>query len=145
VAVVNGNARRVRGGVRARLERALPGGVRLTTSLDQARAVIHDDVQRGLDLVVLAGGDGTVVMGLALIAEACRSAGRPEPAIGILRLGSPTRSARAMTSAATSSAWSAVMGRGARRRSSRCSGCVRRSWASGSTRSCSRITAPSAS
>ena len=88
VAVVNGNARRVRGGVRARLERALPGGVRFTTSLDHARAVIRDDVQRGVDLVVLAGGDGTVVMGLALIAEACRGAGRPEPAIGILRLGS---------------------------------------------------------
>lgn len=88
VAVVNGNARRARGGVRDRLERALPGGVRFTSSLTHARAVIQDDVRRGLDLIVLAGGDGTVVMGLALIAEACRSAGRPEPAIGILRLGS---------------------------------------------------------
>lgn len=88
VAVVNGNARRLRGGVRARLERALPGGVRFTTSLDHARAVIQRDVARGLDLLVLAGGDGTVVMGLALIAEACRGAGQPEPAIGILRLGS---------------------------------------------------------
>jgi len=29
-----------------------------------------------------------VVMGLTLIGEACRGAGRPEPAIGILRLGS---------------------------------------------------------
>jgi len=29
-----------------------------------------------------------VVMGLALIAEACRGAGRPEPAVGVLRLGS---------------------------------------------------------
>jgi diacylglycerol kinase family enzyme len=37
---------------------------------------------------VLGGGDGTVVMGLALIAEACRAAARPEPAIGVLRLGS---------------------------------------------------------
>jgi diacylglycerol kinase family enzyme len=85
---VNGNARRVRGSVRARLERVLPGGVRFTTSLEHARAVIQDEVQRGLDLIVLAGGDGTVVMGLALIAEACRGAGRREPAIGILRLGS---------------------------------------------------------
>src|SRR5690348_18066087 len=32
--------------------------------------------------------DGTVVMGLTLVAEACRGYGRPEPAIGILRLGS---------------------------------------------------------
>jgi len=88
VAIVNGNARRVRDGLRARLERALPGRVRFTTSLDQARAVIHDDIRRGLDLIVLGGGDGTVVMGLALIAQACVAAGRPEPAIGILRLGS---------------------------------------------------------
>ncbi|HEU4729282.1 MAG TPA: diacylglycerol kinase family protein [Kofleriaceae bacterium] len=87
VAVVNGNARRVRGEVCARLERALPGRVRLTASLAHARAVIRDEVRRGLDLIVLAGGDGTFVMGAALIAEACRGAGRPEPAIGVLRLG----------------------------------------------------------
>src|ERR1700733_6043008 len=40
VAVVNGNARRARGGVRDRLERVLPGGVRFTSSLEHARAVI---------------------------------------------------------------------------------------------------------
>lgn len=85
---MNGNARRVRGGLRAKLDRVLPGGVRFTTSLDHARAVIRQDVHRGLDLIVLAGGDGTIVMGLTLLAEACRGAGRPEPAIGILRLGS---------------------------------------------------------
>jgi hypothetical protein len=74
--------------MRERLEQVLPGGVRFTTSLDHAREVIRRDVARGLDLVVLAGGDGTVVMGLALVAEACRGTGRPEPAIGVLRLGS---------------------------------------------------------
>lgn len=88
VAIVNANARRVQGAVRAGLERALPGGVRLTGSLDEARAVVHDEVRRGRDLIVLGGGDGTVVMGLALVAEACRGAGRPEPAVGVLRLGS---------------------------------------------------------
>jgi Diacylglycerol kinase catalytic domain len=90
VAIVNGNARRVRAknGVRDRLEQALPGGVRFTTSLDHARTVIREEIGRGLDLIVLAGGDGTVVMGLALIAEACRGVGRAEPAIGVLRLGS---------------------------------------------------------
>jgi diacylglycerol kinase family enzyme len=62
--------------------------VQLTTSLDHARAAIRDSVGRGLDLIVLGGGDGTVVMGLTLLAEACRGAGKPEPAIGILRLGS---------------------------------------------------------
>lgn len=89
VAIVNGNARRMRGNrLRARLERALPGGVRWTTSLDHAREVIRQEVARGCDLIVLGGGDGTVVMGLTLIAEACRGTGKPEPAIGILRLGS---------------------------------------------------------
>jgi len=88
IAIVNGNARRTTGGLRARLERVLPGRVRFTTSLEHAREVIRQDVARGVDLIVLAGGDGTVVMGLALVAEACRGAGRAEPAIGVLRLGS---------------------------------------------------------
>jgi diacylglycerol kinase family enzyme len=88
VAIVNGSARRVRGRLRAKLERVVPGGVRFTRSLDEARAVVRAEVARGLDLIVLGGGDGTVVMGLTLIAEACRGSGKPEPAIGILRLGS---------------------------------------------------------
>jgi diacylglycerol kinase family enzyme len=88
VAIVNGSARRVRGRMRARLERALPGAVRVTTSLDHAREVIRAEIAHGRDLIVLGGGDGTVVMGLTLIAEACRGTGKPEPAIGVLRLGS---------------------------------------------------------
>ena len=88
VAIVNGSARRVRGRLRAKLERAAPGNVRITSSLEQARDVVRAEIARGLDLIVLGGGDGTVVMGLALIAEACRGRGKPEPAIGILRLGS---------------------------------------------------------
>ncbi|MGE5186672.1 MAG: diacylglycerol/lipid kinase family protein [Acidobacteriota bacterium] len=87
VAIVNGNARGLRGRVRGKLERALPGGVRVTGSLAEARQTIRAEIRRGVDLVVLAGGDGTVVMGLTLIGEACRGAGRPEPAIAILRLG----------------------------------------------------------
>ena len=85
---MNGNARRSRGRIRAKLERALPGGVRYTRSLAEARDIIRAEIPRGLDLIVLGGGDGTVVMGLTLISEACRGSGRPEPAIGILRLGS---------------------------------------------------------
>ena len=88
VAIVNRNASRLGARVRRRLERALPGGVRFTATLDEARATIRSEVRRGVDLVVLGGGDGTVVMGLTLLAEACRAAGRSEPAIGILRLGS---------------------------------------------------------
>ena len=88
VAIVNGNARRVRGRMRKRLAAALPGGVRFTESLDQARTTIRAEIARGVDLVLLGGGDGTFVMGLTLIGEACRGMGRPEPAIGVLRLGS---------------------------------------------------------
>lgn len=85
---MNGNARRARGRGRRKLERALPGGVRFTDSLASARTTIRAEIARGVDLVILGGGDGTVVMGLTLIAEACRGLGRPEPAIGVLRLGS---------------------------------------------------------
>ncbi len=88
VAIVNGRARRLGGRLRGKLERALPGGVRFTGSLDEARAVIRGEIRRGVDLVIFGGGDGTVVMGLTLLAEACRGHGRREPAIGVLRLGS---------------------------------------------------------
>jgi len=88
VALINRNARRTRDGLHARLARVAPGQVRITGSLDEARAVLHDEVGRGVDLVVFAGGDGTVVMGLAMLAEACRGHARPEPAVGVLRLGS---------------------------------------------------------
>ncbi|HTR52678.1 MAG TPA: diacylglycerol kinase family protein [Kofleriaceae bacterium] len=88
VAIVNGNARGLSGRTRRKLERALPGRVRFTSSLDDARATIRAEIRRGIDVLLLGGGDGTVVMGLALLAEACRGAGRPEPAVAILRLGS---------------------------------------------------------
>ena len=88
VAIVNGNARGLRGRLRARLETALPSGVRFTDSLDDARTTIRAEIRRGVDLIVLGGGDGTVVMGLTLIGEACRGMARPEPAIAILRMGS---------------------------------------------------------
>lgn len=89
VAIVNASARRARGRrVRDKLAAALPGGVRFTESLAEARTVIRTEIARGVDLVILGGGDGTIVMGLTLIAEACRGSGRPEPAIGVLRLGS---------------------------------------------------------
>jgi diacylglycerol kinase family enzyme len=74
--------------MRKKLEAAMPGRVRVTESLEAARHVVRAEIARGLDMVVLGGGDGTVVMGLSLIAEACRGMGKPEPAIGVLRLGS---------------------------------------------------------
>ena len=88
VAIINDHARRAQGRAARKLEAALPGGVRRTGSLAEARATLRTEIARGVDLVVFGGGDGTVVMGLALIAEACRGARKPPPAIGVLRLGS---------------------------------------------------------
>jgi diacylglycerol kinase family enzyme len=88
VAIVNGNARGLGGRLRRKLEAALPGAVRYTDSLDDARSTIRAEIRRGVELVILGGGDGTVVMGLTLLGEACRGLGKREPAIGILRLGS---------------------------------------------------------
>ena len=102
VAIVNGNARRLGGRDRKKLEAALPGRVHFTRSLEEARGVVRSELARGVDLFVLGGGDGTVVMGLTLIAEACRGTSKPEPAIAVLRLG--TGNAIADTVGATSDA-----------------------------------------
>lgn len=83
--LVNGAGRG--GAEAARLRRVAGAGVEVTADLEQARAAVRRLVARGVDLLVFAGGDGTVVMGLALLAEACRGLGRPEPALGVLRLG----------------------------------------------------------
>ena len=74
--------------MKAKLERVAPGRVWFTESLGEARALIRQQIGVGVDLIVLGGGDGTVVMGLTLIGEACRGTGRPEPAVGVLRMGS---------------------------------------------------------
>jgi diacylglycerol kinase family enzyme len=95
VAVVLNRAAR---GTTARIARALRdhGGAAVyeTATLDDARTAIRSIIARGIDVIVFGGGDGTVVMGLALLAEACRGHGRPEPAIGVLRLGSGNALAR---------------------------------------------------
>ncbi len=109
---MNGRARRVRGRFRTKLERAAPGAVRFTSSLEHAREVIRAEVARGLDLIVLGGGDGSVVMGLALIGEACRGAGKPEPAVGVLRLGSANAIADAVGASADPAADLARLARG---------------------------------
>ena len=88
VAVVNASAHGLTAKLRARLEHTLPGNVRFTASLDEARSTIRAELRRGVDLMILGGGDGTVVMGLTLIGEACRAFGKREPVIGVLRMGS---------------------------------------------------------
>ena len=112
IAIVNGNARRLGDRLRGKLARALPGAVVFTRSLEEARAAIRAEVARGVDLVVLGGGDGTVVMGLTLIGEACRGAGRPEPAIGVLRLGAANAIADAAGASADPAADLARLARG---------------------------------
>ena len=88
VAIVNAHARGLTTRLRARLEHTLPGHVRFTANLDEARATIRAELRRGADLVILGGGDGTAVMGLTLIGEACRGLGKREPALAVLRMGS---------------------------------------------------------
>ncbi|MEO8845199.1 MAG: diacylglycerol kinase family protein [Kofleriaceae bacterium] len=88
VAVVNASARGLTAKLRVRLEQTLPGNVRFTASLDEARSTIRAELRRGVDLLVLGGGDGTVVMGLTLIGEAARAFGKREPVIAVLRMGS---------------------------------------------------------
>jgi diacylglycerol kinase family enzyme len=87
-------------GVTRRLVRALRdhgrAAIHETTRLDEARTALRAIVSRGVDAVVFGGGDGTVVMGLALVAEACRGHRRPEPAIGVLRLGTGNALAEAV-------------------------------------------------
>ena len=109
---MNGTAGRLPDRQRAKLARALPGGVTVTHSLDEARGAIRAEVARGVDLIALGGGDGTVVMGLTLIAEASRGAGRPEPAIGVLRLGSANAIADAVGASADPAADLARLARG---------------------------------
>lgn len=113
VAIVNAHARRLGARGQQAIARALPGGVRFTASLDDAREVIRAEIRRGVDLMVFGGGDGTVVMGLALLAEACRGAGAPEPAIGVLRLGSGNAFADAVNAGANPAADLERLARGA--------------------------------
>jgi len=112
IAIVNGTARRLGDHLRRGLARALPGGVVFTHSLEEARGAIRAEIARGVDLLVLGGGDGTFVMGLSLIGEACRGAGRPEPAIGVLRLGSANAIADAAGASADPAADLARLARG---------------------------------
>jgi hypothetical protein len=85
VTIVNGAGRG--GRLAARLTKVAGAGVEVTASLADARLALRRAVRAGADLVVFAGGDGTVVMGLTLLAEASRGLARPEPAVAVLRLG----------------------------------------------------------
>ena len=65
---------------------AAPGTELLATgNLAEARRAVYRAVTAGFEVVLFAGGDGTLTLGLSLLAEACRT--RAVPAVGILPLG----------------------------------------------------------
>lgn len=72
-------------------ELAAAVGCAVTTSLAEARREVYGAVAAGAEVLLFGGGDGTLAMGLSLLAEATR--GRPlgspggHPAVGVLPLG----------------------------------------------------------
>ena len=84
-------ANTTRPGVEATLRALAPAlhsprvAVLRTRDLGEARRAIHQGVSAGHEVFLFTGGDGTLTMGLTLLAEACRT--RPHPAIGVLPMG----------------------------------------------------------
>lgn len=72
----------------------------VTHSLIEARQAVHRAVAGDAEVVLFGGGDGTLAMGLSLLAEACR--GRAHPAVGVLPLGTGNAFARARELASVS-------------------------------------------
>jgi diacylglycerol kinase family enzyme len=103
--IVNGSrarsssARAALAGLEAQLRE--PGmSCAITGSLVEARAAVHRAVTERAEVVLFGGGDGTLAMGLSLLAAACRDGAPdgggsgldeapplPHPAIGVLPLG----------------------------------------------------------
>jgi diacylglycerol kinase family enzyme len=71
----------------------LDGSCAVTATLAEARGAVHRAVAWGAEVVLFGGGDGTLAMGLSLLAEACRD--RAHPAVGVLPLGTGNAFARA--------------------------------------------------
>lgn len=85
----------------------------VTASLAEARAAVHRAVAEGAEALLFGGGDGTLAMGLSLLAEACR--GRPHPAVGVLPLGTGNAFAHARELARAEREVSDRRGHGGRR------------------------------
>ena len=71
--------------------------VDVTSSIEEARAIVIRHVRAGVDVVLFAGGDGSVVVGLSQLADVCRGYGLREPIVGVLRLGRANTLAAAMS------------------------------------------------
>ncbi|MEZ4359944.1 MAG: diacylglycerol kinase family protein [Kofleriaceae bacterium] len=93
--IVNAAARGARDVARRLAEEFRDDGVRVTTTaaLSEARGAVYEAVERGAEVVLFGGGDGTLAMGLTLLEEAGRR--RAPPAIGVLRMGTGNAFARA--------------------------------------------------
>jgi diacylglycerol kinase family enzyme len=72
--------------------------ISITCSLAEARHALYQSVSDDVDVVLFGGGDGTLSMGMSILAEACRD--RRHPAIGVLRLGTGNAFAHARNIAA---------------------------------------------
>jgi diacylglycerol kinase family enzyme len=83
--VLNGNARAVRPEVIAELGRVLRGeDIFVTRSPEQGQFIARTIVNRGYDVVLCGGGDGTFSQ---CVSDVRALAPRREPAFGVLRLG----------------------------------------------------------
>lgn len=86
--VVNGNAKQVTGDLVEMLDQIVQSGdLFVSRSLDEAREIARDIVERGYPTVLTGGGDGTFVQMVSRIVEAAREQNRPQPRFGLLRLG----------------------------------------------------------
>lgn len=68
----------------------------VTDTAAEAEAALAEVVARGAPRIVLGGGDGTLVAGLAAISRAAAAHGAPEPVVGVLALGTGNAIARAI-------------------------------------------------
>ncbi|MBL8622837.1 MAG: hypothetical protein JNK64_16090 [Myxococcales bacterium] len=66
----------------------------VTDSAAEADEALAELVATGARRIVLGGGDGTLVAGLAAIARAATAHGAPEPVVGVLALGTGNAVAR---------------------------------------------------
>jgi hypothetical protein len=96
-AIVNRRAGRVGAATLDALARAVPTGPLVATaSLAELEVAAGAVISTAPTLVVLVGGDGSFVRGLAAVTAACAAAGVAVPTIGVLAAGSGNAVARAL-------------------------------------------------
>lgn len=91
--LINRRAGRASPRMLAALHAAAPTLI-VTDTAAEADAALAALVAGGAPRIVLGGGDGTLVAGLAAIARAAAARGAPEPVVGVLALGTGNAVAR---------------------------------------------------